>query len=155
MANSTPLPFIAHNSTVKAWCVTRLLHNSSILEMTQSAFDTLNFLDGYNLRLDVITRNGFDVSNTSPILSDGAIRFSFINPLPDNRYKVFLSIASNYQSVSKETTQMTVELLNSSLYPKTTTGFWVRASVAYIGGSSAITGLRFFPNNTQIRAVVL
>lgn len=155
---SSQVPFLAHNSTVKAWCVTRLTHDGTTNPMTQAAFDTLNFLDGYNLRLDVQTRNAFSLSDTTADIYTGALYFSFINPLPNNKYKVFAHTASSYKGLVNDTVPFFAHLLNSAQYPKTTSGFWIRCAIprgAPAGTSNEMVGVRFFPYNTTVRVTVL
>ena len=157
MANSPVLPFFAHNNTVKAWCATRLTHDGTLSAMTQAAFDTLNFLDGYNLRLDVATRNSYSVATAQNDLYNGAIYFSFINPLPNNKYKVFAHVGSCYTNGLPDARIMLCHCLNSSEYPKTTSGFWMRCSAPYAvaGITNQMSGVRMFPYNTILRVTVL
>jgi hypothetical protein len=110
MANSPQLPFFAHNNTVKAWCLTS---NHNISTATQADFDAKNFIDGYNLRLDYATQ-----SSSSSFR--GALKFSFITPMRDNKYKVLV------QPYSSSSIPTIAHALNSALYPKTTTSFWIR-----------------------------
>jgi len=110
MANSPQLPFFAHNNTVKAWCLTS---NHTSITATQADFDAKNFVDGYNLRLDSATQ-------TSTTTFKGALKFSFITPMRDNKYKVLV------QPYSTQNILTIAHALNSALYPKTTTSFWIR-----------------------------
>jgi len=129
MPNSQQIPFLAHNSTVKAWCwsgvSTTLTANPS-----QTLVDSANFIDGYNLRLDSVSQTGVaagvtDVYQGSASGPYGALRFSFVTPMTDTKYKVFAQLCQGPGS-QNATMPPYCHVLNSSIYPKTTSGFWVR-----------------------------
>lgn len=131
MPTSHTIPVFAHNSTVKAWCVTT--NHTSSQALTQNEFNELNFLDGYNLRLDVATQNNpiTGVLDTNPNLYyTGALKFSFVTPMDSPQYKVFVSVygygpgGSGSLGVGKF--PQLAHVLNSSVYPKTQESFWVR-----------------------------
>jgi hypothetical protein len=125
MANSPVLPFFAHNNTVKAWCVTG---NHIITATTQADFDARNFVDGYNLRLDYATQTSMASGGGA-----GALKFSFITPMSDTKYKVMVQA---YGWTSPLYPQF-AHVLNSALYPKTTTSFWVRVGFMCNSASTA------------------
>jgi hypothetical protein len=148
MPNSPQLPFFAHNSTVKAWCLTGRAFSTVL---TQDAFDAVNFIDGYNLRLSLTTQTYLTATNPDDYA--GALYFSFITPMKDTKYKVFL------QFHNVNTLLQNAHVLNSTTYPKTTAGFWVRTTV-FRGsppGSSTNTpvGIRFGVRSAPLGVVVL
>ena len=159
MPNSPQIAFLAHNSTVKAWCWTG---NSTTLTAnpTQNTVDDVNFIDGYNLRLDAVSQTG--VAAGTADVSTGALRFAFITPLPDTKYKVFVQ-----HSVDGHAFGVNVgyaHVLNSSVYPKTTTGFWVRCGIPIDvpapGSTNQVYPYTFGPGSaarwiTNLRIVVL
>ena len=124
MANSPQLPFFAHNNTVKACCFTGN-STTKTLNPHQNTFDAVNFIDGYNLRLDAVSQTGIAATTTD--VSTGALRFSFIRPLLDTKYKVFVQHSVDGHAYGANVGY--AHVLNSSVYPKTTTGFWVRCGI--------------------------
>lgn len=122
-----PSVLFGHNSTVKAWCVTG---NFTITTGGQPEFDARNFVDGFNLRLDYATQTQMSGNY------QGALKFSFINPLPTKDYKVFVQV---YGNSSPQYPQMG-HVLNSSLYPKTRDSFWIRAGFIASAGTPPISG---------------
>lgn len=120
-----------HNASVKAWCLTA--RNLSSPE-TQTQFDAVNFIDGYNLRLDVETQmsGGIAIRQTNDSIvnfsgtNSGALKFSFITPMPDNKYKVFLQF---YRNNITQQTNTFAHVLNSATFPKTRNSFWVRTGL--------------------------
>ena len=140
--SSIPSMLFGHNASVKAWCVTG---NFTIPSGSQSQFDTTNFIDGFNLRLDYATQTSMTVPNWG-----GALKFSFLNPLPDNRYKVFVQV---YGASSPLYPQLG-HVLNSSQYPKTRDSFWVRAGfLVSIGTTPSLAN--YSRNRNQIHNIVL
>jgi hypothetical protein len=162
MPNSPQIPFLAHNSTVKAWCWTGTTTTGSATSPSQATVDEVSFIDGYNLRLDSVSHTNVtaatyptgDVYNGSASGPYAALRFSFITPMPDTKYKVFVQF-----SFAGSTNQYIpyAHTLNSSTYPKTTTGFWVRAGtpILAVGATrNQMIGVTFFPSS-NMRVVVL
>jgi hypothetical protein len=78
----------------------------------------MNFVDGYNLYISeesqTSTVGGTDVN------FQGAIKFSFVTPMPNNRYKIFVNA---YRSAGLP---FMCHALNSAQYPKTRESFWIR-----------------------------
>jgi hypothetical protein len=112
---ATPSVFFGHNATVKAWC---LVSSHSVSGTpTQTQFDATNFIDGYNMLLDV----GTQTAQPGNVYS-GALKFSFLTPMTNTKYKVFLQSYGNSTSFCP----VYAHVLNSIKYPKTTTSFWVR-----------------------------
>lgn len=158
MPNSPQLAFLAHNSTVKAWCWTG---NSTTLTAnpTQDAFDAVNFIDGYNLRLDTVSQTGVAAGVSD--VNSGALRFAFITPMSDTKYKVFVQHSVQGGAFGADIGY--AHVLNSSVYPKTTTGFWVRCGIPIDAPGS--TTNQVYPNTfgpgsvarwiTNLRVVVL
>ena len=157
MANSPQLPFFAHNGTVKAWCFTGN-STTKTLNPHQNTFDAVNFIDGYNLRLDTVSQTGIAATTTD--VSPGALRFSFIRPLPDTKYKVFVQHSVDGHGFAANVGY--AHVLNSSVYPKTTTGFWVRCGISVDdpARTNQIVPYTFGPGSvarwiTNLRIVVL
>lgn len=168
-------PLVSSHGSVKAWCVTRLLHDTTTEEMEQPAFDELNFLDGYNLRLDVATKNNFEENSKlwGNVVLDFAVNFSFITPMPNNKYKVFLKVGGGWTGRidtsgppiptpwQNSSVLWTTHVLDGPLYPKRSTGFWARICPIIVGRTTnnnpfwGVWSGRFFNGNTTLRAVVL
>jgi hypothetical protein len=119
--SATPSVFFGHNATVKAWCL--LSNHQTAGTPTQAQFDATNFIDGYNMLLDV----GTQTAQPGNVTYSGALKFSFLTPMVDTKYKVFLQYYGNVP--------LYAHVLNSAKYPKTTTSFWVRAGFT-IGAST-------------------
>ena len=125
MANSPQLPMLATNSTVKAWCHTGVLNGPvySPAPVPTNMWDNANFVDGYNLRLDP--------SNwISPGASDAlgkALKFSFITPMRDTKYKIFIQPVFLYRGSLPIPAY--AHALNSTQFPKLTTSFWIRMGI--------------------------
>lgn len=132
MPNTPLLPIFAFGSTVKAWCVTT--NHTVASQMTGPQFDDTNFVDGYNLRLDRATQNNPTTGAFSSAATDlyytGALKFSFVNPLRDNKYKIFVNVygygPGTSGSLGVGRFPQVAHALNSSLYPKTQESFWIR-----------------------------
>jgi len=154
MANSPQLPFFAQNSTVKAWCHTGVF-NPNIVPPTTNRWDNQNFVDGYNLRLD-----------PSNLISGGAdalgkaLMFSFITPMRDTKYKIFIQADYLNDSAKANTIPVYTHALNSTQFPKLTTSFWIRLGTPkQADGTATVNQVRAvtFDSNsiTQIRVVVI
>lgn len=117
-----------HNRTVKAWCVTGHVSIPSSPTPTQTLFDTANFVDGYNLRLDVSTQTLSAGAETNSTVIYGALKFSFLTPMADNKYKIFIHSYGTAAAASLESGRF-AHALNSALYPKTTDSFWIRVGM--------------------------
>lgn len=142
--NQSALPSVlfGHNATVKAWCLTG---NFQISSGGQSEFDATNFVDGFNLRLDYDTQT----TATRPNFG-GALKFSFLNALPDNNYKVFVQV---YGNTSPQYPQIG-HLLNSPEYPKTRDSFWVR--VGFLVSTGTTPSVSGYPRlRNQLHNIVL
>lgn len=138
--SAIPSVFFGHNSTVKAWCVTG---NFQISSGSQTEFDAANFVDGFNLRLDYATQTSM-LSNYR-----GALKFSFINPLPDNKYKVFVQPYGDTAPLYPKFGHV----LNSSMHPKTNESFWVR--LGFITSTSSPAQTNHQRTNNQVHNIVL
>lgn len=129
-----------HNASVKAWCLTGRNYSTT---GTQVAFDAVNFIDGYNLRLDVDTQltGGIGVAQTSDALvsgtNSGALKFTFLTPMADNKYKVFLQF---YRNNITQQTNTFAHVLNSATFPKTRNSFWVRTGLIDITPNNSSVG---------------
>lgn len=132
IGSAIPSVLFGHNASVKAWCLTGRNYAAA---GTQAAFDAVNFIDGYNLRLDVDTQltGGIGIQQTNNDLisfegvNSGALEFTFLTPMPDNKYKVFLQFYRDSRSNNQSTTF--AHVLNSSTFPKTRQSFWVRTGL--------------------------
>ena len=114
MSSAMPVPFLSHGANVKAWCLTGNFVSSTV---TQTMFDQTNFVDGFNLRMSLDTQ-----SQTGQVNYTKAIKFSFITPMENDKYKVFISV---YGATPRP---HLVHVLNSAQYPKTRDYFWVRVA---------------------------
>lgn len=85
----------------------------------QSQWNDANFLDGYNLYLDLASRNVGTVVSVDSGKFDGALKFTFVTPMPDNKYKVFVSSGPGRDAAL-------AHVLDSAVYPKTKDSFYVR-----------------------------
>lgn len=122
MANSPQLPMLATNSTVKAWCHTGVF-NVATTSFTANKWDNANFVDGYNLRLDPsnwISPGGSDALGK-------ALKFSFITPMRDTKYKIFIQPVFLYRG--SILIPAYAHALNSTQFPKLTTSFWIRMGI--------------------------
>lgn len=143
------VPILDNRKSVKAWCHTAF----TVTGVTdQTSCDAVNFIDGYNLKLDVGT---FQAQGTIPAVTSatdtrnrayGAIKFQFLTPMPNNKYMVFVTpdyfSTSDITAINTSTNfrQVTAHVLNSAQYPKTTDSFYVRFAVRLLGTDSY-----FFP----------
>lgn len=142
-----------HNASVKAWCLTAREFSANT---SQTAFDAVNFIDGYNLRLDVQTQTdgGIGVAATgNGFVETGALKFSFLTPMADNRYKVFLQF---YRDSNANQRTTFAHVLNSVRFPKTINSFWVRTGWVRTGGAvgeaNRILGIRMGQSSPLLSA---
>jgi hypothetical protein len=157
MANSPQLPFFAQNSTVKAWCHTGVSHLPVFSgAVPTNRWDSANFVDGYNLRLD-------PSNHISPGASDvlgKALKFSFITPMRDTKYKIF--IQAEFLHNAGTSIPVYTHALNSTQFPKLTTSFWIRLGTPKrnvglaTGNGNQVRAVTFESNSLiQIRVVVI
>jgi hypothetical protein len=118
-------PFFAGGGTVKAWGVYGL--NAT----DQTTMTLRNVVNCYNLNFDdalfstQITATGITVLGRAT----GAIPFRFVTPMVNTKYKIFVSpkiVSTQYASGGRV---LFAHALNSSKYPKTVNGFWVRLGI--------------------------
>lgn len=157
MANSPQLPMLATNSTVKAWCHTGV-SDVSTTSFTTNKWDNANFVDGYNLRLD--PSNWVSPGGNSFFLYGKALKFSFITPMRDTKYKIFIQADYLQDSSVVNTIPVYTHALNSTQFPKLTTSFWIRLGRPIQSNTSPdrnkVSAVTFDPNSLiQIRVVVL
>lgn len=127
MANSPQLPIFAVNSTVKAWCNTALLNWTESTTITSDKWDAKNFIDGYNLRLDMSNNTANGIVLGAPTVYGKALKFSFITPMRDTKYKIFIQASCQISGKSgKLDLPSYAHALNSAQFPKLTTSFWIR-----------------------------
>jgi hypothetical protein len=125
MANTTINPFVPHNSTVKAWCSVSPHHADP---PTQERIDLRSFCDGYNLYLDIESQ-----TYAASTAGTGALKFTFVNPMQDDKYKVFVQVYAD-----PSFSPAVAHVLNSPQYPKTTDSFWIRLGSSYRGSQDNI-----------------
>lgn len=144
-SSAIPSVLFGHNASVKAWCLTGRNYAAA---GTQDAFNAVNFIDGYNLYLDLETQTTGGINTpvaATGLIESGALKFSFITPMRDSKYKVFLQF---YRDSNANQRPTYAHVLNSSKFPKTTTSFWVRTGVVRTGPANPaaelnrIVGLR-------------
>jgi hypothetical protein len=114
MSSSAALPLF--QTTPRAWCV--VSNHATIATPTRASFDETNFVDGYNLYISADSQTS-TVGGTNTRFQ-GAIKFSFVTPMPNNRYKIFVNA---YRQAGLP---FMCHALNSAQYPKTRESFWVR-----------------------------
>jgi len=114
MSSSAALPLF--QTTPRAWCV--VSNHATIATPTRASFDETNFVDGYNLYISADSQTS-TVGGTNTT-HQGAIKFSFVTPMPNNRYKIFVNA---YRQAGLP---FMCHALNSPQYPKTRESFWVR-----------------------------
>lgn len=114
MTRSAASPFF--HTTPRAWCVVsnHLVSGTA----TRAAFDERNFIDGYNLYIDKDSQN----YTTTNVNFTGAMKFSFVTPMPNNKYRIFV----NSYRTGTGTLPFMCHALNSAQYPKTRESFWIR-----------------------------
>ena len=113
MANSSMLGLVGKGQTVRGWCLTGINPLTPYLRN--------NHINGYNLILD---DGKFATNGTSQQgLSTGAIPFRFITPMPNTQYKIFCQPRSCGSPIPLH---MFTHALDTTQYPKTVNGFWVR-----------------------------
>jgi len=133
MSNAVVTPLFPTGGRVRAWCVTSLAIRATAGNIasnvsSQDGFDTLNFVDGYNLRIGAETASATD-----------RIFFKFVTPMQDSAYRVFIQPRMNpmtEESVNSNSTSLEVyrlcSVLNTSAVQKTKQGFWIRMGVSSI-----------------------
>ena len=118
MANSSMLGLVGKGQTVRGWCLTGFNPTAPYLRN--------NHINGYNLILDDVkfAASPAVTSGTSQQgLSTGAIPFRFITPMPNTQYKIFCQPRSCGSLIPLH---MFTHALDTTQYPKTVNGFWVR-----------------------------
>ncbi len=118
--NST---LFGHAAGVRAWALVSN-HNKGA---NQSQWNDANFLDGYNLYLDLASRNVGTAVGDGSGKFDGALKFTFVTPMPDNKYKVFVSSGPIKDAAL-------AHVLDSAVYPKTKDSFYVRVGTLHNTG---------------------
>jgi len=165
MSNTAVTPLFPTGRRVQAWCVSNLLSrrltadtistNSGTpnlrgtpVNLTQEQMDTLNFIDGYNVRLDKRCIGNFTNSASENI----PFYFTFINPLPSANYRVFLQIRhSPTRGLWRGYTFLpwfAPSIINTTKYPKTQYGFFVEALYMSSRGQS-FSGVSWTPLSPQ------
>jgi len=126
MSSSAAIPVF--QTTPRAWC---LVSNHRIYNtLNQANFDEKNFIDGYNLYISKDTQD-YTAGNVN---YTGALKFSFVTPMRDNKYKVFVS------AYNASGTPYMSHALNSAQYPKTPESFWIRLGYWLDGANQPLAG---------------
>jgi hypothetical protein len=102
----------------KAWCV----YSPHIpTTSSQSDINAKSLIEAYNLQLTTDYPSIPTQTVTDPTWTN-ALKFSFLTPMTDNKYKVFLQ----YGNLNTAIAPMYAHVINSEQYPKTKDSFWVR-----------------------------
>jgi hypothetical protein len=132
--------------SIKAWCLTGF--NSDLGGPT-----VRNFINGYNLTFDDAAYSA-QVAVTSLSqqgISTGAIPFKFVTPMANNKYKIFASAKTVGPQYAENGRGLLCHALNTSQYPKTVNGFWVRFGMVTRGNDNNGTGFDTFLSNIIYR----
>jgi hypothetical protein len=136
MPNSNALGYANSGATVKAWCLTGFNLNPTVLGRNA-------FINGFNLQIDdaVMNTKVNTIGTSQQGISTGPIRFSFITPMRNAKYKVFLSprtvSSTDAAGYSQNGRAFFSHVLNTSEYKKETTGFWVRFGILLRDGDAS------------------
>jgi len=144
MANTAVTPLSPAGGRVRAWCVTKILYKlnpSDPTPTTQEMFDSVNFVDGYNLRLDI-------ESVTQPNVFI-PYKFSFITPMQSKNYRVFAQLMCNtnenmFQTASQvwgHQPYKTMVVYDVPRFPKTNRSFWLTGLSLTGSSDDTIVGL--------------
>jgi len=151
MPNSTALGWVGGGQTVRAWCLTGFSAQARDGNVSTGTMTANNFINGYNLIFDDIAYNAqLNATTTSQTgISTGAIPFKFITPMPDTRYKIFVQprTVSNSNVYSDDGRAFLAHALNTTQYPKTVNGFWVRFGMMIRGNDNNGAGADTFITN--------
>ena len=139
--NST---LFGHAAGVRAWALVSN-HNRGA---NQSAWNDANFLDGYNLYLDLASRNVGTAVGVDNGKFDGALKFTFVTPMPDNKYKVFVSSGPGKDAAL-------AHVLDSAAYPKTKDSFYVRVGTWHNTGLNTNIPAAASRSHNQITTTIL
>lgn len=134
-------------SAIKAWCLTGFSSNLTSVG---------NFVNGYNLTLDdtlLIAQRAVNGS-TQQGLSTGAIPFRFIIPMQNTKYKIFVQPRTNGSVYAVDGRALFCHALNTTQYPKTRNGFWVRFGMMIRGNDDTGAGGDTFINTITHRPEV-
>lgn len=132
--------FNGNGATVRAWLLTGLAWQSvnmttGDLQEQNSNFTNVpgrtNFVNGYNLTIDqdkfmqwyALYRRPDNGNLDAQTTSSGALPLKFVRPLSDANYKVFVQMKHTgaYFRLASF-----AHCVNSTRYPKTKDGFWIR-----------------------------
>jgi len=134
-------------SSIKAWCLTGFNSNTTSVG---------NFVNGYNLTLDdtLLTAQRTANTNSQQGLSTGAIPFRFVTPMENTKYKIFVQPRTNGSLYAENGRALFCHALNTTQYPKTRNGFWVRFGMMIRGTDDTGAGFDTFINGITHRPAV-
>jgi len=149
MPNSARLLMLG-GSSIKAWCLTGFAANVGIPRSVG------NFVNGYNLILDDTLLNAQLATNSTSQqgLSTGAIPFRFITPMENTKYKIFVQPRTNVVGEVYSDVAVFCHALNTTQYPKTQNGFWVRFGIMIRGTDNTGAGYDTYINGINYRPEV-
>ncbi len=134
-------------SAIKAWCLTGFSSNLTSVG---------NFVNGYNLTLDdtLLTAQRAATGTSQQGSSTGAIPFKFITPMQNTNYKIFVQPRTNGPVYAENGRGFFCHALNTTQYPKTRNGFWVRFGMVIRGNDDTGAGFDTFINAITNRPAV-
>ena len=149
MANSSMLGLVGKGQTVRGWCLTGF-NPIAASGYPLAPYLRNNHINGYNLVLDDVkfaASPAITSGTTQQGLSTGAIPFKFITPMSNTQYKIFCQPRS---CGSPTPLHMFTHALDTTQYPKTVNGFWVRFGyLIYFNPANPTVGDGFANNITN------
>lgn len=145
MPNSGITAVFGGGQSVLGWCLTGF--NSGL-----TGPSVRNFINGYNLTFDDAAY-ATQIQNTTTSqqgISTGAIPFKFVTPVPHNKYKIFVQPRTVGTQYSENGRAFFSHALNTSQYPKTVNGFWVRFGILLRTGDTFLNGILYRPDYGEI-----
>ena len=134
-------------SAIKAWCLTGFSSNTTSVG---------NFVNGYNLTLDdtLLAAQRTATGLGQQGISTGALPFRFVTPMQHTKYKIFVQPRTNGSVYAESGRALFCHALNTTQYPKTRNGFWVRFGMMIRGNDDTGAGFDTFINGITNRPAV-
>jgi hypothetical protein len=140
--------FFGGGGTIKAWGVFAIDPGA---QATSYKMTVNNMINGYNLNFDdpqysakILRDTDFStLSIHQQEISMGAIPFKFVTPMKTKNYKVFAhprAYGIGYDDNRIPGRAYFAHCLNSTQYPKTTDGFWVRFGILLSSANNPLGG---------------